>query len=84
MIVLQAGEKLDCGPHGFLHSQVCSLQLSHPDGALSAKMALQSTTTVFGQAVFAATHSICDLRCKAAGSPISLGISYKPTFLLCS
>ena len=31
MMELQTGEKLDSGPHGFLHSQVSSLQLSKVD-----------------------------------------------------
>ena len=65
MMVLQAGEKLDYGPHGFLHSQVCSLQLSHPDGALSGKMAMQSITTGIGQSILPAIRSFGDQRCKA-------------------
>ena len=84
MMVLQAGEKLDCGPHGFLHSQVCSLQLSHPDGALSGKMAMQSITTGIGQSILPAIRSFGDQRCKATGSPISLGVNCMPTFPLCS
>ena len=84
MMVLQAGEKLDCGPNGFLHSQVFSLQLSHPDGALSGKMAMQSISTGIGQSILPAIRLFGDQWCKATGSPISLGISFKPTFPSCS
>ena len=84
MMVLQAGEKLDCGPHGFLHFQLNNLELSHPDGGLRGKMAPQRTATGIGQSILTAIRSFGDQRCKATGFPISLGIRYKPTFPLCS